>query len=87
MEQGKVVALDDTIALQAAKISLELKLPMADSLILLQQKFIGQAYGLRIKILNPFPVFNTFLKSHNLGHTFHLLRNMQFLLVNANAFK
>ncbi len=34
MEQGMVVDLDTTIALSAAKISLELKLPMADSVIL-----------------------------------------------------
>ena len=30
MEQGKVVELDTTLALSAAKISLELKMPMAD---------------------------------------------------------
>ncbi len=34
MEQGQVVNLDTTLALIAAKISLELKLPMADSIIL-----------------------------------------------------
>ena len=34
MEQGKVVELDTSIALRAAKLSLELKLPMADSLML-----------------------------------------------------
>jgi predicted nucleic acid-binding protein len=34
MEQGKVVELDASIALRAAKLSLELKLPMADSLML-----------------------------------------------------
>ena len=34
MEQGKVVELDTTLALSAAKISLELKMPMADSIIL-----------------------------------------------------
>ena len=34
MEQGKVVELDTTLALSAAKISLELKIPMADSIIL-----------------------------------------------------
>ena len=34
MEQGKVVDLDTTLALSAAKISLELKIPMADSIIL-----------------------------------------------------
>jgi predicted nucleic acid-binding protein len=34
MEQGVVVDLDTTIALSAAKISLDLKLPMADSIIL-----------------------------------------------------
>ena len=33
MQQGKVVDLNDTIALQAAKISLEKKIPMADSII------------------------------------------------------
>lgn len=34
MEQGQVVNLDTTLALNAAKLSLELKLPMADSIIL-----------------------------------------------------
>lgn len=34
MEQGRVVNLDTTIALSAAKISMELKLPMADSVML-----------------------------------------------------
>ena len=34
MEQGKVVELDTTLALGAAKISLDLKIPMADSIIL-----------------------------------------------------
>lgn len=34
MQQGCVVALDDMLALSAAKLSLELRLPMADSLIL-----------------------------------------------------
>jgi predicted nucleic acid-binding protein len=34
MEQGKVVELDTTLALSAAKISLDLKIPMADSIIL-----------------------------------------------------
>lgn len=34
MEQGKVVELDPTLALSAAKISLDLKIPMADSIIL-----------------------------------------------------
>jgi predicted nucleic acid-binding protein len=34
MEQGKVVELDTTLALSAAKIALELKMPMADSIIL-----------------------------------------------------
>ena len=34
MAQGHVVNLDTTIALSAAKISLELKLPMADSVML-----------------------------------------------------
>jgi len=34
MEQGKVVELDTTLALSAAKISLDLRIPMADSIIL-----------------------------------------------------
>ena len=34
MEQGKVVELDSTLALSAAKISLDMKIPMADSIIL-----------------------------------------------------
>ena len=34
MMQGQVINLDTTLALQAAKTSVELKLPMADSMIL-----------------------------------------------------
>lgn len=34
MEQGQVVELDSPLALSAAKLSLDLKLPMADSIIL-----------------------------------------------------
>jgi predicted nucleic acid-binding protein len=34
MQQARVVALDDVLALSAAKLSFDLKLPMADSLIL-----------------------------------------------------
>jgi predicted nucleic acid-binding protein len=34
MLQGNVVDLNDTIAVQAAKISLEKKLPMADSIVI-----------------------------------------------------
>jgi predicted nucleic acid-binding protein len=34
MQQGQVVNLDTTIALNAAKMSVELRLPMADSVIL-----------------------------------------------------
>lgn len=34
MQQGRVVPLDDALALSAAKLSFDLKLPMADSLIL-----------------------------------------------------
>jgi predicted nucleic acid-binding protein len=34
MQQGRVVVLDDALALSAAKLSIDLKLPMADSLIL-----------------------------------------------------
>ena len=34
MQQGATVALDTTMALSAAKLSVELRLPMADSIIL-----------------------------------------------------
>ena len=34
MKQGKVVPLDETLALQAAKLGLEHKLPLADSVML-----------------------------------------------------
>lgn len=34
MQQGKVVNLDSSLAVSAAKISLEMKLPLADSVIL-----------------------------------------------------
>ncbi|RMF02295.1 MAG: type II toxin-antitoxin system VapC family toxin [Chloroflexi bacterium] len=39
MEQGQVVPLDETLALSAAKLSVELKLPMADSIILATARF------------------------------------------------
>lgn len=38
MEQGQVVELDRTLALSAAKISIDLKIPMADSIILATAK-------------------------------------------------
>ena len=41
MKQGRVVALDETIALKAALISLKLKLPMADSLIYATVQIFG----------------------------------------------
>jgi len=34
MKQGKIIEIDETLALSAAKLSTDLKLPMADSLIL-----------------------------------------------------
>jgi predicted nucleic acid-binding protein len=34
MQQGSIVELDATLAMSAARLSLELKLPMADSIIL-----------------------------------------------------
>jgi predicted nucleic acid-binding protein len=34
MKQGKIVEIDESLALSAAKMSADLKLPMADSLIL-----------------------------------------------------
>ncbi|MCX7193551.1 MAG: type II toxin-antitoxin system VapC family toxin [Proteobacteria bacterium] len=34
MQQGRVIVLDDVLALSAAKLSFELKLPTADSMIL-----------------------------------------------------
>lgn len=34
MKQGRVLEIDETLALSAAKLSADLKLPMADSLIL-----------------------------------------------------
>jgi predicted nucleic acid-binding protein len=34
MKQGKIIEIDETLALSAAKLSADLKLPMADSLIL-----------------------------------------------------
>ena len=41
MRQGKVVALDETLALDAAVLSRELKLPMADSIILATARGCG----------------------------------------------
>jgi predicted nucleic acid-binding protein len=38
MEQGQVIELDTSLALQAAKISIDLKIPMADSIILATAK-------------------------------------------------
>ena len=44
MQKGKVVELTDNLAVSAAKLSLELGLPMADSIILAT----ARAYGARI---------------------------------------
>lgn len=41
MEQGQVIELNSSLALSAAKISLELKIPMADSLILATTRAYG----------------------------------------------
>ncbi len=38
MQQGKIIEIDSTISLNAAKISYDMKLPMADSLILATAK-------------------------------------------------
>ena len=38
MQQGQVILLDDQLAFMAAKISVEFKLPMADSIILATAK-------------------------------------------------
>ena len=39
MQQGNVVNLDNTLALSAAKLSLAMKIPMADSIILATARF------------------------------------------------
>lgn len=41
MEQGALVDLDSTIALSAARISLDLRLPMADSIMLATARSTG----------------------------------------------
>ena len=41
MHQGQVVALSDSIALHAAKVGCELKLPLADSIILATARSYG----------------------------------------------
>jgi len=41
MMQGRVVALDATTALNAAKLSIDLKLPMADSIMLATARGFG----------------------------------------------
>lgn len=41
MHQGEIIELDASLALAAAKTSLELKLPMADSIILTTAKAYG----------------------------------------------
>jgi toxin FitB len=41
MQQGRVVDLDATIALRAARISIDHKLPMADSVILATARAFG----------------------------------------------
>lgn len=38
MQQGKIIEVDSTISLNAAKLSYDLKLPMADSIILATAK-------------------------------------------------
>jgi predicted nucleic acid-binding protein len=41
MMQGEVIALDERVALDAARLSLELKMPMADSVILTTARLHG----------------------------------------------
>jgi toxin FitB len=41
MEQGNVVEMDSPLALSAAKVSLDLKMPMADSMILATARHYG----------------------------------------------
>jgi predicted nucleic acid-binding protein len=41
MMQGEVIALDEQVALDAARLSLELKMPMADSVILTTARLHG----------------------------------------------
>ena len=41
MTQGKVVELDTTLALDAARLSVDLKLPMADSMMLAVARMYG----------------------------------------------
>jgi toxin FitB len=41
MEQGRVVPLDGALAMTAAKLSAELRLPMADSIILATAREFG----------------------------------------------
>jgi predicted nucleic acid-binding protein len=41
MMQGQVIALDERVALDAARLSLELKMPMADSVILTTARLHG----------------------------------------------
>ncbi len=41
MKQGREIPLDGSLAMQAAQLSLELKLPMADSIILATARFHG----------------------------------------------
>lgn len=41
MQQGRVIALDETLSLSSAKLSFDLKLPMADSLMLATARVHG----------------------------------------------
>jgi predicted nucleic acid-binding protein len=41
MMQGQVIALDERVAVDAARLSLELKMPMADSVILTMARLHG----------------------------------------------
>lgn len=41
MMQGKVIDLDSTIAIAAAKVSADLKIPMADSIMLATARHLG----------------------------------------------
>ena len=34
MQQGRIISLDETLSIAAAKLGVELKLPLADSIIL-----------------------------------------------------
>ena len=77
MEQGELVDLDQALALSAAKISYELKIPMADSIILATARSHKAIYGPKTATWQALKMFDTLLENNRCWQTTKLSRQFQ----------